>query len=283
LNLGNWGFGGSSSDLVDVNKKINFALTNEYAGSALASKTLYVYDSDGETLLETLTTGSDGTVSTAYTYNSGTALYCKYINTNDKQWFAITVPKMNKADAESATTNSIPLKSFAIGTYTDGLTVGATTINDAGSYNFTTTGTTPTFKYTITNTGADNTGLKESYDPVYKQDWWVVIYVTFSGTDYEKCIVYGFSYDWVLGSTHYVAGKLDAYALTKHKVGSNYKSLGTTDFVFNLDGTGVPATGSFTMQIECYAYASPTYAMNHGGNFGVSSVELCEQTVTLKA
>ena len=34
-------------DLVDVNKPIDFALTDTYAGSALGTKSLVVYDSDG--------------------------------------------------------------------------------------------------------------------------------------------------------------------------------------------------------------------------------------------
>lgn len=271
-----------SSSLVDVDKKINFALRNEYAGSALTSKTLYVYDS-GATLLETLTTGSDGTVSTAFTYPSGTQLYVKYINTNDKQWFNVVVPQMNPSDAQASSTNSIPLKSFAIGTYaTDSLMWSATAINDAGEYNFTTNGAQMSFAYKVTDTGSDNTGIKDSYDPVYSQQWNVVFYITFSGSGYEKVIVAGFPTDFTLGSTHYVATTLDPYALSKVKQGNSYKSQGTTSFTFSLDGTGYTGS-STTMQLEVYAYADSSYAQAHGGSFGASAFELCEQTVTLKA
>jgi hypothetical protein len=275
-------FGGGGNGLVDVDKKINFALTNEYAGSALASKTLYVYDSDA-TLLETLTTGSDGTISTAFAYPSGTVLYVKYVNTNDKQWFNVVVPQMNPSDAQASSTNSVPLKSFAIGTYaTDSLMWGATAINDAGEYNFTTNGAQNSFTYTVTNTGSDNTGIKDSYDPVYSQQWNVVFYITFSGSGYEKVIVQGFGSEFTLGSTHYVSTTLDPYALSKVKQGNVYKSLGKTSFVYTLDGTGYTGSSAI-MQLEVYAYADAGYAQAHGGSFGASAFELCEQTVTLKA
>lgn len=274
-------FGAGNSGLVDVDKKLNFALTNEYAGSALTSKTLYVYGSDA-TLLESLTTGSDGTVSTAFTYPSGTQLYVKYINTNDKQWFNVIVPQMTPSDAQASSTNSVPLKSFAIGTYTDGLQWSATSINDNGEYNFTTNGVQMSFTYTVTDTGSDNTGIKDSYDPVYSQQWNVVFYITFSGSGYEKVIVSGLGTDFTLGSTHYVSTTLDPYALSKVKQGNNYKSLGKTSVIFSLDGTGYTGS-STTMQLEVYAYADAGYAQSHGGSFGASGVELCEQTVTLKA
>lgn len=277
-------FGGeSATGLVSVNKPLDFALTDEYGGSALGSKTLYLYDSDGETLLETLTTASDGTIATAFTYDSGRIVYIKYVSSNDKKWWKITVPKMNKADAESATVNTVALKAFTIGTYTsDTLKHGATSISDAGNYNFTASGETVTFVYSLANTGSDNTGIQDSYDPIYKMNWYVVMYVTFSGTDYEKVLVYGFENDFTLGTTHYVASRLDAYRLTKHKVGNVYKSTGTLDFTFSLDGTGYTSSGSTTMQITVYAYSDPAYCQAHGGNVGPSAVQIAEHTVTLQ-
>lgn len=274
--------GQTTDNLVAVNKVLDFALINEYAGSALTSKTLYVYDSDGETLLETLTTGGDGTISSGFTYPSGKVIYVNYISSNDKMWWKLTVPKMNPSDAESATVNSIGLKAFSIGTYTsDVLYHGSTSIADAGDYNFTDSGETPTFTYRLANTGSDNTGLKDSYDPIYKQSWHVCVYITFSGTDYEKVLVYGFNHDFTLGSTHYVASRLDAYGLTKHKVGNSYKSTGTVEFTFSLDGTGYTGSGATTMQIYVYAYTDPAWTMNHGGNYGTAKVELAEHTVSL--
>lgn len=282
--LGGLNTGMASSDLVDVHKVLEIALKDDYAGSALTSKTLDIYDSDGETPLETgLSTGSDGTATSADPYPSGKVLYIRYESSNDKMWWQITVPQMLKSDAESATVNHLGVDAFAIGTYTASLFYySSTAIADGGSYNFTANSETPTFTYTIINTGSDNTGLKSSHDPVYKHNWDVVFYVTFSGTDYEKVLVYNFGNDYTLGTTHYVASTLDPYALTKHKVGNTYKSEGQTAFTFSLDGTGYTSSGSTTMQLYIYAYSDPVYNREHGGAFGVESVQLDEITVTLQ-
>jgi hypothetical protein len=267
--------------MVDVNKPIDFALTDTYGGSALGSKTLLVYDSDGATQLESLTTASDGTITTSFVYPSGKRIFVYYESSNDKQWFDITVPKMNEKDAEADANNHVALKSFTIGTYSsDSLKFGATTIADAGSYNITTSGTTQTFTYSLANTGNDNTGLINSYDPIYACHFKPVVYMTLSGTNYETVIVYGFDYDFTLGTTHYVAKVLDDYALTKHKVGNVYKSYGTVDISFTLDLTGYSGD-SATMQFYVYAYSDPNWCMNHGGNYGVEKVELAEHTVSL--
>jgi hypothetical protein len=279
------GLGGNQGDsgLLEVDRKLAFSLIDQYAGSALGSKTLKIYDSDGSTILETLTTASDGTVNSAFPYKSDRTLYVYYASSSDKQWFKITVPKMSEADAHAITTNPIELRSFSIGTYTsDSLKFAATSISDSGSYNFTTSGKSQSFTYSLANTGNDNTGLISSYDPMYQMKCEPVLYVTFSGTDYEKITVYGFDYDFTLGTTHYVANEIDSYALTKHKVGNLYKSTGTQDTTFTLDMTALTGgTSSVTMQITVEMYSDPQYSMNHGGSFGPIAVQIAEQTVTI--
>jgi hypothetical protein len=274
--------GGARTDQVDVMKPMKFALTDKYGGSALTSKSLKIYDSDGATLLESLTTGADGTVTSAFTYPSGKKIHVKYESSNDKQWWDLTVPQMNEKDAEALSYNYIALQSFSIGTYTDTLKFSATTISDGGSYNFTASGVQQTFTYSLANTGNDNTGLISSYDPIYAMRWEPVVYITLSGTNYEKVLVYGMDWDFTLGTTHYLATELDAYTLTKHKVGNEYKSSGTVDITFSLDGTGYSGTGT-TLQIYVYMYSDPQYTMNHGGNYGADKVELAEHTVTLQS
>jgi hypothetical protein len=64
-----------------------------------ARETLKVYASDGSTLLETLTTGSDGTITTAFTYDSGDIIWIYYESSNDKMWCKKEAPKMNTKDA----------------------------------------------------------------------------------------------------------------------------------------------------------------------------------------
>ena len=276
-------FGGGDTGLEDVNKCLDFALTDEYGGSALTSKSLIIYDSDGETQLESLTTGADGTIASAFTYPSGKVIYVKYESSNDKQYWKVTVPQMRASDAESATVNTIMLKSFAIGTYTSStLHTGATAIADGGSYNFTTSGDTPTFTLRVANSGSDNTGVKDSYDPLYKMNYWSCVYVTFSGTEYEKVLVYGFSHDFTLGTTHYVASRLNAYEMTREVDGTTINSDGVDTFSFSLDGSGLSDSCSVTMQIYIETYTDPEYAKTHGGSFGVEAVELDEITVTLQ-
>lgn len=279
---------GVSGNLVNVNKQIKFHFVDKYGGGPIASKsnTFQLYDSDGQTLLEdNLDTDANGHCTTGSDYASGTVLYVRYESSNDKMWWKITVPQMNKADAESATYNLIRMDCFTIGTYTSSYLnlANGTTIADSGTYDISIDGNDPHLIYSIVNTGNDNTGLMTSYDPLYGQNWNIEFYVTFSGTDYEKCIPYGFSYDFTLGTTHYVGVSADAYKLTKHKVGNTYKSMGTQDVSFWVDTTGCGGSASVTMQLYVYAYADHAYAQNHGGSFGPEAVQLDEVTVTIQA
>jgi len=286
--LSNFGdLGVTDGGLVDVDKQIKFHVIYKYGGAPIASKTdkFNLYDSGGENVLEAnLDTDANGLITTGSPYPSGQSMYLRYEDSNDKQWWSFTVPKMNPSDAESATYNMIRLEGFTIGTYTtDSLKcANGTTIADAGTYNITNSGANPHFTYSLANTGSDNTGLMTSRDPLYDQNWDIEVYITFSGTDYEKLIIYDMAYDFTLGSTHYVGKTADAYALTLHKVGSTYKSLGTQDFSFWIDTTSTTVgTTSVTMQITVVAYGDHTYAQNHGGNFGTEAVEIAEHTVTI--
>lgn len=285
LKLPDFGIGGTT-DAVDVRKQIKFHFLDPYGGGPIASKsnTFQLWGGAGNKLLEdNLDTDANGHCTTGSDYPSGMSLQVRYESSNDKQWWPVTVPQMSKADAESATYNLIRLESFLIGTYTsDALKIAnGTTYADASTYNVTADGDNPHFIYTLSNTGNDNTGLKTSYDPVYEQNWNIELYITFSGTDYEKIIVYDLNYDFTLGTTHYLGTTLDAYKLTKHKVGFNYESLGTQDVSFWMDTTGTTASCSVTMQITAVAYGDHAYAMNHGGSFGPEAYTIAEQTVTI--
>lgn len=288
IDLGNidWSFSGTSIGGVDVNKKLSFSLTDKYAGSALTSKTLVVYDATNMVQLESLTSdATTGIATTAKQYPTGTKLALKYENTNDKVWFSVTVPTMNEKDAEAETYNNIDLDAFSIGTYTsDLLTVGGSSISDAGSYNHTLTGDNPIFSYTLSNSGSDNTGLMDSFDPEYDCAYQVWITVKFSGTNYETIVLTGFDDSFTLGSAQYGSDRMSASKLTKWKVGGDYQSgyTGTDSITFGLDLSGYSGSG-VTMQITAYAYADPDYAAANGGNFGVEKVEIAEQTVTLSS
>jgi hypothetical protein len=285
IQLPDLGFGGTG--LTDVNKQLKFHFIYEYGGDPIASKsnTFEIWDATGSRRLESaLDTDANGHCTTGSDYASGTNLQVRYESSNDKMWWNIVVPQMTPADAESATYNLIRLSGFTIGTYTDALKLAnGTALADDGTYDISIDGNTAHMIYSIANTGADNTGLMTSSDPVYDQRWDVELYVTFSGTDYEKLIIYDLAYDFTLGTTHYVGKTLDPYALTKHKEGNTYLSLGADEVSFWIDCSGAGGSASVTMYISVRAYADHNYAMNHGGTFGAEAVEICETTLTIQA
>jgi hypothetical protein len=275
---------GGSDGKVDVNKLLKFAFTDEWAGTAANAKTFYVYDGTTKALLESLTTDADGTEPSVYTYPTGTKLFVKFVDANDKVWYDVTVPGMLPNDADAATYNTIALKDFEIGTYTgDDLKAGAITFADASTYNQSSNGSTPIFVYSLSNSGADNTGLVESYDPVYGCAWDVWVTGTISGTNASSILVNGVDYQFSVGTTTYFADKINAQALSKWKIGPSYVTgyEGQASCSFGLDLTGYLAASSCTMQLTVYANADPAYAMSHAGNFGVDKVTLAEQTVTI--
>jgi len=276
--------GGDGSGLVDVNKQVKYTLVNYYAGSAIASSsnTISVYDSDGETLLESaLDTDASGQGNTAFSYSSGKTIYMKYESSNDKIWWKITIPQMNTQDAEAATYNLIELRAFAIGTYsTDAFTMQNGTACGA-SYNISQSESSMTFTYKLSNTGADNTGLMNSYDPLYKCNYYPVIYMALSGTGYERVLPYGFDFDYTLGTTHWLAKVLDPYELTRHKVGNEYRSNGNDEVSFTLDMTAITGGDSVVLLLDFEIYSDPAYAMAHGGSYGTEVYEGATATTTI--
>ena len=279
------GIGGG--DLVDVNKQIKFHIVDDYSGGPKASLTdkFGLYNAPGDTILEAnLDTDANGLITTGSDYASGAGLWLRMESTNDKKWWQFTVPQMNAKDAEAATYNLVRLGAFAIGTYTDAMKIAnGTAFADDSTYDISDDGASPHWIYTVTNTGADNTGIQASDDPLYDQNWDVECYIQLSGTEEEKIVVYDFSYSFTLGDTIYHGSTVDPYKLIKHKVGSTYKSLGSLTVSFWMDTTGTTGALSVTMQIHCVAYADHVYAQNHGGSFGPEIVELCEDTFTIQA
>lgn len=274
---------GQEGSGVSVNKKVQFSVADYYAGTVANAKTLYVYDGDTLALLDTLTTASTGLIATTANYPSGKQLYVKFVDGNSIVWYDVTVPKMNANDAEANTYNDVALKKFTIGTYTsDSLKFAATAVSDADKYNYTLSGTTPVFVYQLTNTGSDNTGLMESYDPIYNQALQVWVEIKVSGTGWETVVLSGVDRIETIGSAYYGYVHLSPTALTKWKIGNDYVAgyRGTDDLSFSLDLSGY-SSNTVTVQITAYAYADPNYAVSHGGNLGTSKVEIAEQTFTL--
>jgi hypothetical protein len=278
-----FGVQGGGSTGGNVTRKIQFSFTDKYSGSALTSKTFYVYSTAGA-LLETLTTDSDGLKATARTYSSGDVLHVKYVNGNSKEWFNVVVPTMSANDAFSQSYNPIALTPFTVpATCTGALTASGEA--HTTEYNFTANSTTPAFNWEVVNTGADNTGIQESYDYLLGQSWDVYVIVTISGTNYETVIMNGFDSTFTLGTTQYGIKHLNPDQLTKWKVGTSYQTGYQGDQVvsWGLDGTGYTGSSAH-MYINTYAYCDPSYALTHGGQLGSNKLSLVSQLdITLKA
>lgn len=260
-------------------RPIQFHISDAFSG-ADSEASIYVYDASTRNQIgSTLQSDSSGLARTGKSFQAGDQVIVKLINGSSKYETTVSVPQILQGDTYA----NIEIPFFTIGTYTsDSLRVSGSSINDAGSYNHTLTGNSPTFVYELTNTGADNTGLKESQNSITGQSWRVAVVVSFSGTGYETISASGFDQQFSIGTTNYGVLYLNADQLSKWKVGSNYMPGFTGDQAvsFSLDTSAYTGTG-VTMQITAYAYSDPAYAATHGGNFGGDKVQLAEQTVTL--
>jgi hypothetical protein len=252
---------------VSVNKKISWCVIDDYAGGGINAVYLYVYDAqlhkyegDGSAYH----TGTDGTLSSGMTYQSGTHLKVKAVTGNSKRWFDVTVPMMTTQDAQSATTNPYTLRFFTvIGTTTaPTLTLihQGTTISDGGNYNKTLSGNTRTFTFSVI-CNVDNTGYKESTDPLNNINWYAVVYLKCSGTSYEDISLTGFDGAYEKGTAMYYYKKASAdgvNGLTRYKVGNDYVWSGQWGFSFTGDFTGY-ATNTADWDILVYVYSDPAY------------------------
>lgn len=273
--------GNNNQQTSNIDKKLEFSLTDQFSGTAQAGKTLKLYSGgSAPVLLETLTpTSGAGIIDTAKKYATGTPLSVEYISSNTKQWYSFTVPTMSPADAQASTVNPIDLNTFTIGTYTQTLQVSA--VDASSNYTLSTMSgnTAPVFVYQITNGGSDNTGMRESADPVYGDQWQVYLVVSIYGTGYETVIPSGFDQTFQIGQTTYGVIHLSADALTKWKVGNTYQPgyTGGQTVTFSLDLTGC-SVDTVSMVVKTLAYCDPAYAQSHGGNFGNAAYPLSTDT-----
>jgi hypothetical protein len=274
------GNSGSSSG-VNVNREVMFTLSDKYAGNVLTSKTLVVYNSLLEQV-ESLTTGSDGTAHTAHPYQSGTQLYVKYVSSNTKQWFPVTVPTMLSSEQQVSQYNPVALDAFTIGTGGISLRAGGVAVTDSYTDGDPGTTDTPTFTLELYNNGADNTGMIESTNPILNQAWDLYLVVTISGKGYENIVYSGFDQQYTLGTTYYGASHLSADGFTKWKTGSTYETgyAGDQTASWSLDLSGASGNTA-TMNVYVYAYCDPTYAQTHGGNLGNDKYQLATLSVDL--
>jgi hypothetical protein len=256
-----------SDGLVAVTKPVDFYLVDKYGGGGVASATLTIYNED-LVQLESLTTGSDGTISTSAAYRSGTVLWVKASKSNAMRWYKVVVPKMSPADAQALTVNGpITLEFFSYNAPSLAVRDSAgNTYTDGGSLNKTSGGTPGTSSVVLTVSwfqGTDNKGYMESFDPVNQVDWKAILVVKVSGTNYENVVVTGFPNSVEKGTAIYYWTEIDPSTLTKWKVGSEYKLPGTGSFTFSLDLTGYSGDAA-DLDIYIYYYADGDYFVQKG-------------------
>ena len=266
-----------TSNLVDVNKPLKFAVIDQFAGSAVASATVKVYE--GTTLKESLTTGSDGTVTSALNYPSGTVLNILVTKSNSKCYYQITVPKMSPDDAQALTYNPIELKFFTLASVSLAVRDSSgNSYSSGGNLNITTLGTSITLTISW-YVSSDNTGYKSSYDPINDLNWYPVLYAKTTGTNYETLDITGFDGAYSIGTNNWYYHVLDDTEITKYKVGNTYVYSGTGSLTISLDATGY--SGDLAdLILYLVVYTDPVYHQNHA-SFGPDYVQLATFTLNI--
>lgn len=266
---------------VSVNRHVDWQVIDDFAGGGIADVYIYVYDlqlrkyeGDGSSYKS----GTDGTLESGISYQSGDELKVELVKSNAKAWYTVTVPKMSADDAKALTVNPITLRSFTeIGSTTAPsftLTHQGTTISDGGSYNKTASGDTRTFTFAI-YCNDDNTGFMESYDPLNEMNWHCEVYLKQSTGNYADINLEGWDGCYEKGSAMYYHKHVTATGpsgITKYKVGNTYVWSGGWSFSFTGDFTGYSG-GDTDWDIEVYIYTDPNYFKQKSSE-GPDSVQL---------
>lgn len=271
----------SGDQMVSVTRHLDWQVIDDLAGGGIASVYIYVYDTelhkfegDGSAYK----TGTDGTLESGIAYTSGDQLKVELVNSNAKAWYSLTVPKMNKQDAETLTYNPVILRFYGVIGVTTApsftLIHQGTSIADAGDYNCTTSGTTRTFTWSI-HCNDDNTGYIESYDPLNEINWWCVVYLKQFTGNYADISLTGWDGSYEKGSAMYYYKHVTATGtsgISKYKVGNTYVWTGSWSFSFAGDFTGL--SGDTTdWDINVYIHSDPAY-YEAKSSFGPDAVQL---------
>ena len=269
-----------AENLVSVNKPIKFALSDPLAGAAIASANVYIYGPD-KVLKESLVTASDGTVTSALPYQSDSVIYVKVAKTGYvTRWFTVTVPKMTPADAQSLTSNFVPLQTYNLGTYTIKVTDQfGNSYTSGGSLNFTALGaTTVSVTITIYNT-EDNSGYVSSYDYLNSINLNAVLLASTPGS---SVTVTGAGSSVMRGTTTYWISVLSDDGLTRQLVGNQYVKPGVTSVTITFGKGSLTAGGSQAFTFTVYGYFDQNYFATNGIG-GPDAVSLATFSLTLKA
>lgn len=240
---------------VAVNKPLKITVHDSLKGTAVGGATIYIYK--GQTLMETLTTDSSGQAVTSLSYPSGEQLNVLVVNGNSKEWVQITVPYMNKYDAQSSPDNPITIDMFTLGSYVIKVTDQFGNVYSSGGVvNFTTLGTdTITLTISIYNT-LDNTGYRSSYDPINHVKWDAVL---LASTTTPQIVINGFQYQTSRGTTDYWMQVIPDDQLIRQKVGTTYVKQGVASFTITVNAGSLAINQTNTVTLTLYAYFDPQH------------------------
>lgn len=251
-----------TGNLVKVTKPVKFALTDPLKGSAIATATIAIYGDD-RVQKESLSTGSDGTVTSGLPYASDTIVHLVISKSGYvTKWMDVTIPKMTPDDAQSLTTNFVALSTVTLGTYTIKVTDQfGNNYNTGGTLNFTALGaTTVSVTFTIYNT-ADNTGYITSHDFLNAINLNAALVL---GTAGSSVTVTGAGSSVARGTNTYWLNTLSDDGLTRQLVGTTYTKPGVTSITVTLGKGSLTAGGSQTFSINLYDYFDSGYFSSNG-------------------
>lgn len=248
-------------DTVAVSRPIRFSVMDPLGGSGVASPTVYIYD--GQQLVETLSGDASGLATSTLDYSSGKVLNVKVVASGYvTRWNTITVPRMNPADVQALSYNSISLTTYNLGTFAISVMDG-----DGNSYattdaiNMTDYSTTPMqLTVTVRNT-EDNSGWISSYDPISKVNLNMALLASTSST-----------YMTIQNAGQYVPrGTVSNYVQTlsddmisKHFVGGVYLKPGQQSFTVTLYRGSLTSAANQTVTFDVYSYFDAAYFAQQG-------------------
>lgn len=250
----------SQAGTIAVNKPLQITVHDSLKGTAVGGATVYIYK--GTQLMETLTTDTNGQAVTGMPYRSGDVLNVLIVNGNSKEWYTLKVPYMTPADAQSASYNPVVIPMFTLGSYVIKVTDQFGNVySSGGTINFTALGTdTVTLTINIYNT-QDNTGYKDSYDPINKVHWDAVLVASSATPD---VVINGFQYTTSRGTTSYWLQPIPADQLVRQKIGNTYVKQGVASFTITVNAGSLAVNQTNTLTMTLYVYFDPQNFINTG-------------------
>ena len=255
---------------------LDFILTDAWAGSGMNSKSLKLYQNN--VLKETLTTASDGSIESTYSYATGEVIDVLIDCGSNERWDRIVVPAHDKAMIEASDPTPVYVLGSTHPTVTDLVSdESGTAIADAGKLNYTAKGASEIITYSgfLSTVG---TGLLDSdADPLDGYTPQVVLYITLSDT--TNHLNSGFDGSFLNGASMVYYKRIPVTEVTKYSEGNRMIHDGTFAFSFELDLAAASGTTD-TVQIDLYEADDPMYFKTNLAHAPYATV-LCESTISL--